>query len=322
MDISKILPSGALPPRRIKFGIPSLILMIFFSAGYFMIGESQFTGDNIVVEGRVIDIRTTQNSDGGNTYAPIVEYSVDGEEYRATTGFTSSGQPSIGAVHKVSYEPGDPSKGKAIASVSDGPFWIMALFRIVGLLFIGGGIFSFVKSLKRTADIKKLTNSGQKVAGVLVDIRVKNGKQSHYQLVVAAPGQNSEVKEYVSDKLVGIPAGLIGMDMQKAALPIDVYLNPSNYDNYYVDLSDVPALTPQRIQDLINNAATGVLKNQNQFQSNTTTATETPIVPKSAHLELVDYVESQRAAGYTDDTISTNLQNAGWQEDNIRKALS
>ena len=113
----------------------------------------------------------------------------------------------------------------------------------------------FVKSILRTRNIDKLVSGGHKLQGVLVDLQTQQSKNgATYQIVVAATGRSGTVQNYVSDPLSGV-GGLAMADFQNNPIPIDVYVDPSNPKHYYVDISDIPNLTPERISQLVKMAA-------------------------------------------------------------------
>ena len=81
-------------------------------------------------------------------------------------------------------------------------------------------------------------------------------------------------QKYKSDSLTGI-GGLAMADFRTNPIPIDVFIDPSNPAEYYVDVSDVPNLTPERIATLIKNAAAqvGIMSNNQPIQPSSTVST-------------------------------------------------
>ena len=74
---------------------------------------------------------------------------------------------------------------------------------------------------------------------------------------MSATDNTGVVQNYVSDSLNGV-AGLAMADFQNNPILIDVYVDLINPQNYYVDISDIPNLTPQRISELIQAASQGM----------------------------------------------------------------
>jgi hypothetical protein len=99
-----------------------------------------------------------------------------------------------------------------------------------------------------------LVQTGQKLQGVMVDLQSQGTNNNGYKIVVAADNGSGAVQNYVSDSLTGV-GSLAMADFRTSPIPIDVYVDPSNPENYYVDISDIPNLTPERIQSLLQAAA-------------------------------------------------------------------
>ncbi len=108
------------------------------------------------------------------------------------------------------------------------------------------GTFLFIRSIKRNNNIKRLIQSGQKLQGVVVDVSEANNGDV---ITVSATGPSGNVQSYTSDPVQGI--GVVSLaDFKNNPIPIDVYIDPADPENYYVDISDVPNLTPERINEL------------------------------------------------------------------------
>lgn len=129
---------------------------------------------------------------------------------------------------------------------------LLLLFPLIGLILFVLVTWSYVRSILRTREIAALLSTGMRVEGVLTDIKMRrNNKRETFHLVVTAPDPYGEVREYDSDQLLGIPAGLAGADLKEYPVPIDVFINQEDFSKYYVDLADIPSLTPERIKDLV-----------------------------------------------------------------------
>jgi hypothetical protein len=167
----------------------------------------------------------------------------------------------MGEVRQVAYNPSNPDESKAVSGLG-------TRILVVGIPFVVGAflcIFApilLIKSLKRSFAIKRLQQTGQKVSGVVIDIiSSKNG----YAVVVGAPDNAGGVRNYTSDGVSGA-GGFSLLDFRTHPIPMDVYVDTTNPNNYYVDISEIPNLTPERITELIAAA-------KNNFQS--------PKVPES-----------------------------------------
>ena len=195
----------------------------------------------------------SQKQDGKDVYAPTVDYTVSGQKYTAYGNVFSSFQPDTGEEQEVAYNPAKPDESKVVAGGTTK--FVLLIFPAVGALLLFFGITMFVKSILRTRNIDKLVSGGHKLQGVLVDLQTQQSKNgATYQIVVAATGRSGTVQNYVSDPLSGV-GGLAMADFQNNPIPIDVYVDPSNPKHYYVDISDIPNLTPERISQLVKMAA-------------------------------------------------------------------
>lgn len=121
--------------------------------------------------------------------------------------------------------------------------------------------------------------TGQKLQGVIVDIMLDNSHNSgstgmnvantRYKIVVAASRSNGSVENYVSDSLSGI-AGLAMADFKSHPIPIDVYIDPIDSTKYYVDISEIPNLSAERITSLIGAARATFEQHHSQVQNSST----------------------------------------------------
>lgn len=245
--------------RRQRFGVFSLIFVLlsgvsFTATGIFAINSSKIDPAWTRISGEVVGSSSRTDSDGSTNYTPIIQYLVNGKSYKITSRSGSSSYPNIGDKREVAYNPNRPDQAKVVEGVIiQALLWLSSAIGI-GLLILAP--FFFVRSLQRSNKIKNLMQTGQKLQGVLVDIQaVSNSKNSNnYKIVVSAADNTGTVQNYVSDALSGI-GGLVMADFKNTPIPIDVYVDPSNPSNYYVDISNVPNLTPERITELIKSAS-------------------------------------------------------------------
>lgn len=255
------ITTSALTVRRAKFGVSSLIFFTLFGTlfavgGIFAFLSTQIDESWTRVQGKIVDV-SSRTSDGSTMYTPIVEYVVDGESYRVSSNSSSSIYPTIGNEREVAYNPVRPDEAKMVEGI--GIKLLILLFPAVGITILLVSFFSFVKSIRRTKAIKKLKQTGNKLQGVLVDVQ-SSGRTSGrrgsatYNLVVSATDTSGTVQNYVSDKLTGAIGQLTMMDFHKNPIPIDVYVDVVYPKNYYVDISMIPKLTPEKISELIKSA--------------------------------------------------------------------
>ncbi len=244
--------------KRQKFGFGSMLFLMLFGvvfagAGGFLYKSMQIDPAWTRAQGKVVDV-SSSISDGSTLHTPVIEYATNGRNYRVTGNSSSSAYPTIGGAREVAYNPARPDQAKAV----EGPG-----SKLFVLLFVvlGSGIFLlapylFVRSLKRSRHIDNLVQTGHKLQGVIVDVQSQGSNNNGYKIVVAATDNSGMVQNYVSDNMAGIGA-LAMADFKTSPIPIDVYIDTMNPQNYYVDISDIPNLTPQRISELVKSAFNG-----------------------------------------------------------------
>ena len=287
--------------QRKRFGFGSLFLMIFvgiaFSIGGFTLFRSNQVDENwVTIEGEIVDIETSTSQEGSTMHRPIVGYSVDGEEYTIASGSSTAARPSLGETREVSYNPNNPEEATIPSNTM---FWLTILFMVLGAGMIIGAPIGFFLSRKRTKNISSLKQTGQKVDGIVVDIqsfgntsinrrrnRIGNSRistglagssNSNYRVVVAATDQNGNTKQYVSDSMEGL-GGIAMLNFQQNPIPVSVYIDTANPDNYYVDIESLPSLTPQRITEMFQSAV-GAQQQQSQMNQPPTTMQAAPQQP-------------------------------------------
>lgn len=239
--------------RRQNFGVGTLLFLLLLGAaftggGIFALRSNKVDPDWTRVTGEVVD-SSSHISDGTTMYSPIVKYQVDGQPHKVGSSISSSAYPTIGKQQEIAYNPARPDQSKVVESSSSQLF--IYLFPLIGILCIVSAPYYFVRSAKRGGNIKQLMQGGQKVQGVLVDIQSEGSNSSKsYKIIVAATDHSGVVQNYVSDTLTGI-GGLAMADFRNIPIPIDVYVDPTNPQNYYVNIADIPNLTAERIGELL-----------------------------------------------------------------------
>lgn len=240
--------------KRHGFGVSFLLSFLLFGGVFGAMGIVGFQSLTIdeswkQTAGIVTDV-SSHKGKNGMLYAPVVTYEVDGRSYEITSRSSSSAYPTLGDAREVAYNPARPDQAKLIEGVTIKLLFLV--FLLIGLVGIISGPLLFVRSLKRSKTITRLETSGQKITGVIVDV-VKTGrsnKKSLYKIAVSAQDPSSGVRTYTSDTLSDVE-GLLLVDFQQTPIPVDVYIDPANHDQYYVDISDIPGLSPERIRSLI-----------------------------------------------------------------------
>jgi len=259
--------------RRSGFGVGTLAFMLLF--GVIFIGVSfVFIRDDLrslgwmAVEGTVAEVAQSTDSEGDTMYRPTISYSVDGQTYSVTTDYSSSQSYDVGSRQTIHYNPETPSDG---VLRTNGIGYFIYLFPIVGFSVIIGAIIGFIRDRRRTGQINQLKRSGTKIQGVITDVQStsgSNGRSNSSQITVSATDGSGRVRHFVSDSMSGL--GIVGLaDYQTKPVAIDVYLDPTNPEAYYVDLDDIPEISPERITDLLQ-MATNDSRSEHESKNNVT----------------------------------------------------
>lgn len=277
MDILNDSIKKFIKPQRIEFGLGSfiglvLLGVIFITAGYFVFRNATVKSGWIKTSGSVVSVVQSRGSNGSTMYSATVQYEIDGAQYRVTDRASSSIHPTIGDIYQVTYNPASPNEAMVVP-----PLWVNMLFMLfpaLGVFMIIYAYISYMKSRKHSRNIQFLLTNGFKTTGIIVDIQSYGTRRSSYTIDVSAPDMTGVVQTYTSDVLNGI-GGLAMTDYKKNPVPVTVYIDSANPKNYYVDISQLPEITPERIAELIKSATS---LNANIPGSSTTTQSTPPTI--------------------------------------------
>ncbi|MBC7546320.1 DUF3592 domain-containing protein [Candidatus Saccharibacteria bacterium] len=262
--------------KRQQFGIGALLLMlivgaVFTGVGFFILKSTKIDPSWVSIPGTVVASSSSVGS-GSTTYAAVVSYQVNGQTYKVTSSSSSSSYPTIGENRNIAYNPVHPDQSKVVQTA--GTVWFIYIFPVIGIICLISAPYLFIKARKRNSAISNLMQSGQKMQGVLVDIQAQGANSnSGYKIIVSATNASGTVQNYVSDFITGI-GGLAMADFRNTPIPIDVYIDPTNPQNYYVDIADIPNLSPDRIASLLKTA----LQNR---QPNSLVGTQNPALTQT-----------------------------------------
>lgn len=285
VDFNPLAQKRTMVPKRQVFGIVPLLFSVLFGAAFagislLVIGGSGATDSTWEkTSGTVVDTSKRTASDGSTLHAAVVEYTVDGKSYQTVSNLSSSVAPKVGEDRDVAYNPIQPSQSQVTESI--GSMWLFWLFPLFGVVIMVVSIVSFTKSLKRSRDIKQLLQTGQRVQGVLTDIQSSDTRSSGtYKITVTATSADDSVQHYTSDSIVA-GGNLAMIDFHNNPVLIGVYVDSTNPRNYYVDISDIPDIAPQRVRDLIGQATVKNTQSQatpddDNFNSPTSSSDTTP----------------------------------------------
>lgn len=229
---------------------------MFTVAGLFFIFTNNPDSSWTETKGTVVNVQS-RAGDSNTMYSAVVEYTVDGNSYTVVSSMSSSSAPDIGSERKVAYNPNLPQEAKIVESLTS--TWWLYLFPLAGLTMIVLSILSYIRSKKRTSEIGNLQVRGVSVKGVVVELKDvgRNDNNTMYKVVVAANDLSGNVKHYLSDPINNVE-GLAFTNLHQNPIAVDVFLDPNNPDNYYVDIADIPQLSAPGLSDIISHVTNSI----------------------------------------------------------------
>ncbi len=244
-------------PERHKFTVGSLIQLLIFgvvftAAGLFFIFANSPDSDWVKTQGTVVSVQS-RPGDSNTMYSAIVRYEVDGQSYTVVSSVSSSFSPDVGSSRTVAYNPDFPADAKVVEGLSS--IWWLYIFPVLGILIIVISIISFIRSRKRTSHIDNLKVRGIAVKGVIVDLKQEGGSRNspNHKVVVTATDNYGQVRNYLSDPIKNI-GGFAFTDFRQNPVAVDVFIDPNNPENYYVDIADIPQLDTPGLMEIISKA--------------------------------------------------------------------
>jgi hypothetical protein len=254
-------------PRRNAFGLGSALIVAgigvaFIAASYAFLRDDIQSRNWPAAQAVVTIVNSRLDSDGDRIYRPTVEYSVGGLTHTTTSSSWSSSPTTVGEQRTVRYNPDNPKEGVIAMSGSD---WLILIFPLLGVVIILASFAGFIVSSRRGHTIDRLKQSGTKLQGVVTNVQ-RSSQQGSVVITVTAQDHTGQVRSFHSDSVEGNTMALLQFNQKPIAM--DVYIDPSNAEHYYVDIEDVPAMDADYISSLLK-MATGQ-------QAPTTFSTVTP----------------------------------------------
>jgi len=202
-------------PSFIVIFLLILVPVVFMSFGVYMVSEYiTLKSDGIRVTATIVDVERREDSDGADTYAPVLEFTDRSENVHRYGDRVSTGSSSyqIGAKKTVYYDPKKPSR-----FIMDS-FWRYAGF---GLIFFGIGlavfIFLFGGLFMKLAGVKKKRSEDEAFKKAVQKIKRQNLQNQHYIAVYEFAGpdgqavqmEGSDANNWLADKLPGSEVTLL-----------------------------------------------------------------------------------------------------------------
>ena len=175
------------------------------------------------------------DSDGDTSYDVFVSYYVDNKEYiEELNSYTSSYYE--GKEIEVYYDKNKPSRVR-----TDGFEFVFLIFSVVGLVFVIIGLSGIIGSILKKKKVKELKQTGMIIEAIYETTLVNgnfevNGSNPYNIICSWYDSITNQTYELKSDNLWYNPEEYIS---QKNITKFKVYINPSNYKEYTMDLSEI-----------------------------------------------------------------------------------
>lgn len=189
------------------------------------------------VQGTVIDLAASYDSDGGTTYRPVVVFRDDNGETHRFTSNMGSNPAAFDRNEKVTviYDPWAPQD--AIIDSFSTRYLLPAIFGGFGLIFggIGAGLLIYV--IRRRRIIARLRQSGVPINAEFVecyrDTSTKVNGRSPFRVVAQATHPaTGKLTSFRSDPV------WVDLSVMLEGKPIPVLIDPANPDHHFIDLAE------------------------------------------------------------------------------------
>lgn len=217
---------------------------IFLAAGVVFLGifivmtsnNINFLNKSSISKGIVVDFERQTSSKGKSSYYPVVEYkTLKGETVRFTENLSTSFSPQINSVVEVVYNSENPNEAKinSFAYLWFGP----SILAFMAVIFISIGGISFFKKITKEQLKQKLRTTGIKASATVQSFESTSTSINHVrgQKVIVACTQNGNTITLKSDTIYRNDL----TNTVKVGDTVDLYVNPSNPKEYFIDLESL-----------------------------------------------------------------------------------
>ncbi len=221
---------------KIFGGIFFAVGLLILTVGIFLlVSTNRFLKTAVETTATITYIDSRIDSDGDTNHTVTVEFKVKGEKYGGTLNYYSSSMY-VGKKEQIYYDPSNPNNFKA-----KGSRVLIYITPIIGFVFIliGGGVFaSLVRKEKKRKKLLSYNYVIQaNIVGINLDTSLSVNGRNPYRLEANYINPNDgKIYSYRSEEF-WIDITPILTQMQITTIP--VYVNPNNYAEYYVDVSNL-----------------------------------------------------------------------------------
>ncbi len=243
-DVSKAVMTTRRPVERhktLKNILAALIMGGLFVAGGVSLVESlSFVARAKLTDGKIVSVQDAK-SNGDTMYKLVVEFvSADGT-VRQFSSKVSSSDPrgAVGGRVSVLYDPNVPTDAR-IKSIVDLYFLPLAFVGMGSLCVLVFFVHAIIAYRVRARE-KRLRQTGRLVQATITGIQralVKTERYSYYVIQGQWHDSSTNLIHFIESEFVPYdPSEFI-----KDRKDISVYINPLNADDYWVDISFLPAV--------------------------------------------------------------------------------
>lgn len=213
------------------FGLPFFLVgLILFVAFSFITLNGHLKKEKMDSEIKATSIEDNcdYDSDGDYMCNPVYIFEVDGIPYSCGTNVSSSSRPKD-SQNMVYYDSNDPTNCITEFEVKSGIIWTFA--SLFSLLFVGIGIWLFVKGQKRINKVKYLAKNGTLFKSLQYEM-VPSGRVVN-NVPLLAPVVNFTLPNGVTTRLVG--EARHDRKFQDGDGLVDLLIDLNDPSNYFID---------------------------------------------------------------------------------------
>lgn len=214
------------------FAIGLIILIVGIS---FAISTNKFMKTAVSTTATITRIDSSRDSDGDTNHIVKVEFKVDGKTYDGELNYYTSSMY-VGKTETVYYDPSNPYhfKGKGGEVVN----YIMPIMGIIFMLIGGGCITAAILKDKKKKKVLAYNYVIQaNIVGFNIDTSVAINGRNPYRLEANYVNPNDgKIYSYRSEE-IWVDLTPILSQMQLTTVP--VYVNPNNFAEYYMDITNL-----------------------------------------------------------------------------------
>lgn len=222
--------------------------LVFFSVGIIIVGLREYVRNSFVefkktahtTTGYISSIKVYYSKDYKEEHSVFVEYTVDGQVYEKELNYYDSSMYE-GQSMEIYYNPEHPGDSR----IEEGHFGI---FHIVGILFSVLGMIFISYCIIHRIKIYRILKHGICVKGTIIDIIPDTN------VIIWGKYPNKIDVEYIDSKTgakyLYRSDSTINKSVQIVGATVNVYVNPQDESEYYVDLKSVKEMKNNRVSGL------------------------------------------------------------------------